>query len=313
MSGLYLVTGGAGFIGSHVAGALAARGDRVRILDDLATGKRENLDGVLTGVDLRRGDVRDPSAVRAALRGVDTVIHLAGLRSVPRSCDHPDQVREVNVAGTRNVLDCARQAGVRRVVAASSVLVYGDGEYPQHEEQPLRPVSAYGQGKVEAERECARVAAEGLEVVVLRYFNVYGPRQNGATRYAAVIPEFITRLAAGQPCLIYGDGRQTRDFVYISDAVRATLAACIADVPSGTAINVGSGKEMSILDLAAGLRRLLGSNLEPVFHPARNRDICRTLADTRRCEKLLRIRPEVGFQAGLERTADWMLRRHERG
>ncbi len=309
MGGPYLVTGGAGFIGSHVAGALAARGDRVRVLDDLATGKRENLDGVLPGVELRRGDVRDPSVVRAALRGVDIVVHLAGLRSVPRSCDHPDQVREVNVAGTRNVLACARQGGVRRVVAASSVLVYGDGEHPQREEQPLRPASAYGQGKVEAERECARLAAEGLEVVVLRYFNVYGPRQDGATRYAAVIPEFITRLAAGQPCLIFGDGRQTRDFIYISDAVRATLAACLADVPSGTAINVGSGKEVSILDLAAALRRLLGSEQGPVFQPSRSGDICRSLADTRRCENLLRVRPEVELQAGLERTAAWMLGR----
>jgi nucleoside-diphosphate-sugar epimerase len=300
---LILVTGGAGFMGSHLVAALAARGERVRVLDSLATGKRNNLAGLEGVVDFRIGDIRRPEDVRGAVQGADCVVHLAGLRGVPRSQDHPGLIREVNVTGTSNVLACARAEGVTRVVYASSVLVYGGGPFPQEENQIPRPVSPYGASKLESEALC-----QGRETVILRYFNVYGPRQDPGSPYAAVIPEFISRLAADEPYFIFGDGRQTRDFVYVEDAVRATLAACTARIAPGTVINVGSGRETSVAELAAFIRRLLGKQREPAYRPPRPNDTRRSLAHTRRCRELLALEDCTSIEVGLKKAIVWHLK-----
>src|SRR5581483_5030709 len=255
---LYLVTGGAGFIGSNLAEGLLRRGARVRVLDNFSTGRRENLEGL--DVELVEGDLRDPDVVRRAVAGVDGVFHEAALRSVPRSVDDPQASNEVNVTGTLGLLMACRAAGVRRVVYASSSSVYGDDPtLPKVETLPTRPVSPYAVSKLAAEHYChVFTRLYGLETVSLRYFNVFGPRQNPESKYSAVIPRFLELALAGEPLEIHGDGEQSRDFTYIDNVVDGNLRAMEAPGVAGEVFNLACGARYSLLAIAAAVEAFLG-------------------------------------------------------
>jgi UDP-glucose 4-epimerase len=289
---MYLVTGGAGFIGSHIVEALVCQGKSTRILDDFSTGSRKNIP--IPGSDSRvpaargagsveivEGDIRDLNVVRQAMRDVDYVVHQAALVSVPQSIADPQTTHAVNVTGTLNVLVAARQAGVRRVVFASSCAVYGDNDdLPLNENATPRPLSPYAASKLCGEMYClAFTQAYGLPTVCLRYFNVYGPRQDPAGDYAAVIPKFVERMKAGLPPVIHGDGKQTRDFVYVGDVVRANLLASEHEAAAGQVLNVTSGRSVSLLQLVDMLNGLCGTELSPTFGPERPGDIRHSQGD----------------------------------
>jgi UDP-glucose 4-epimerase len=278
---LYLVTGGAGFIGSNIVERLALQGKRVRVLDNFTTGKRENLLPWLDRLELLEGDIRDLGAVRQATEGAEYVLHQAALPSVPGSVADPATTHEVNVTGTLNVLIAARDAGVKRVVFASSCAVYGDNDnLPLREEVPPRPLSPYAASKLAGEMYCqAFHSAYGLATVCLRYFNVYGPRQDPNGAYAAVVPKFATQMAVGLSPVIYGDGKQTRDFVYVGDVVRSNLLACENEGVIGSILNVASGERISLLELVDTLNALLGTCLSPRFEPERKGDIRHSVGD----------------------------------
>ena len=302
-----VVTGGAGFIGSSLVRALLAAGEQVRVLDDLSTGRRANLDGLLGEVELLVGDVREPARTRRALRRAEVVYHLAALPSVARSVAEPRASHSVNAEGTLNLLLAARDQGVRRVVYASSSSVYGDTPVlPKHEDMPVAPRSPYAASKLAGEGYCRAFAhAFGLETVSLRFFNVFGPRQDPASQYAAVVPRFVTRMLAGQPPQIRGDGGQTRDFTFVANAVHACRLAAAAPAASGEACNVGCDQRISVLDLVELLNQLLGTALEPVFAPPRPGDVRDSQAAIGKAERLLGYRPLVAVQAGLARTVEW--------
>jgi nucleoside-diphosphate-sugar epimerase len=299
---LYLVTGGAGFIGSNIVEKLVRQREQVRVLDNLATGKRENLRPWLDRVELVVGDVRDLEVVRGAMAGVDYVLHQAALPSVPSSIADPLTAHEVNVTGTLNVLVAARDARVKRVVLASSCAVYGDNDdLPLRESAAPKPLSPYAATKLAGEVYCqAFSSVYGLSTVCLRYFNVYGPRQDPAGHYAAVIPRFVARVKAGQPPVIYGDGQQTRDFVHVSDIVRANLLACEHPSVPGHVINVASGRSVSLLELVDTLNGLAGTQLSPTFEPERAGDIRHSVGDTEQLVTLLDFRVETPLPEGLE-------------
>jgi nucleoside-diphosphate-sugar epimerase len=303
-SGVALVTGGAGFIGSHLVEALLERGRRVRVLDDFSSGRGEFLppDADLEVYD---GDIRDPQALERITVGVDVVFHQAALRSVPGSVEDPYSYHDINVTGTLRLLLAARAAGVRRVVFASSSAVYGDPPVmPLHEELRPRPISPYGASKLSGEHYCANFSHHyGLETVCLRYFNVFGPRQDPASTYAAVVARFIDAARRGVPLEVHGDGTQTRDFVYVGDVVDANLAAAEAPGASGHVLNVASGLGTSVLDIAGALEQMLGRPL-PVRHtPVRPGDVSHTLADISRAREWLGFVPAVSLAEGLRRTA----------
>ncbi|HEX9205998.1 MAG TPA: SDR family oxidoreductase, partial [Candidatus Deferrimicrobiaceae bacterium] len=276
----YLVTGGAGFIGSNLTRALLAAGHRVRVLDNFLTGKRENLAGLAEAhvgtFELVEGDIRDPAATRKAVEGVEYVLHQGALPSVPRSVADPVLSNEINVAGTVNVLVAARDAGVRRVVFAASSSAYGDTpELPKRESMTPNPKSPYAAQKLAGEHYM-RIFREvyGLETVSLRYFNVFGPRQDPKSMYAAVIPRFITCVMKGEPPTVYGDGLQTRDFTYIDNVVQANLAACAApNSACGGVFNIACGERVSLLDILGIVYELAGKRVEPVFEPSRPGDV----------------------------------------
>lgn len=297
----YLVTGGAGFIGSHIAAALAARGDDVRVFDNFSTGKHSNLAQV-PQVEIVEGDLRDRAAVARAVNGMNYVLHLAAMVSVPQSMSDPVSTDAVNVTGTLHVLEAARQAGVRRVVLASSCAVYGDNdELPLKEISQTRPLSPYAASKLTGEILCQTYyRAYGLPTVCLRYFNIYGPRQDPNSEYAAVIPKFAQRLKAGQPPTVFGDGTQTRDFVHVSDVVRANLLACERDGAIGQVLNVASGRGTSLLDLISTLNDLLGASIGPEFAPARSGDIRHSRGDGALIATTLGFRPEMSLVDGLK-------------
>ncbi len=320
---VYLVTGGAGFIGSHVVEALVRAGERVRVLDDLSTGSLRNLEEALglapgslrppapgdvvrvaDGCELIVGDLRDPEVLRRACAGVEIVVHEAALRAVPRSVDDPLSTHEVNVTGTLRLLLAAREAGVRRVVFASSSSVYGASlEVPKVETMTPAPVSPYAVSKLAGEHYC-RVFFElyGLETVSLRYFNVFGPRQDPASRYAAVIPRFLAAALEGRPLEVHGDGLQSRDFTYVRNVVRATLLAATAPQAAGQVLNVGAGETYSILDLVRALEEIFGRRLGVRHTPPRPGDVRITLADISRARAVLGYEPEVDFLEGLRHT-----------
>jgi UDP-N-acetylglucosamine/UDP-N-acetyl-alpha-D-glucosaminouronate 4-epimerase len=300
------VTGGAGFIGSNLVDALVDEGHMVRVLDDLVTGSRDNVN---PAAEVTIASVADTDAVRGAIEGCDTVFHVGALRAVERSVGDPLATDLSNVHGTLTVLHAAHEAGVRRVVSASSSSVYGGAkQVPTPETAPLMPRSPYAVSKMAGEHYC-RVYTElyGLETVSLRYFNVYGPRQRPDSPYAAVIPLFIDALRKGEPPIVHGDGRQSRDFTYISDTVAATIAAAQApaDKCAGRAYNVAPGETHDLLDLLAILARLVGVEPKPEHTDERAGDVRRTWADPSAARRDLGFSCEVGFEEGLRRTVDW--------
>jgi UDP-glucose 4-epimerase len=300
-----LVTGGAGFIGSHLVDALVEAGQRVRVLDDLATGRPEN---VHPDAELIEGSIADPDAVARAVAGTDVVFQLGALGAVARSVADPRASDAVNVHGTLTVLTLARDAGVRRVVFASSSSVYGGAtEVPTPESAPTRPRSPYAVTKLAGEWY-TRVFSElfELETVALRYFNVFGPRQRPDSTYAAVIPLFAAALMAGERPTVHGDGLQSRDFTYVSDVVAANLAAASVPAANGKVYNIAPGEGATLLDLLAILGRLLGVTPDPEFGPARPGDIHQSCADASAARAELGWAPAVGFEAGLARYVDWL-------
>lgn len=303
-----LVTGGAGFIGSHLVEALVRRGQRVRVLDDLSAGSLKNLRAVAERIEFIRGDVRDEKAIRKGLKGVEVVYHQAALRSVPKSVGNPIGYHEVNVTATLQLLHLAKEARVRRIVYASSSSVYGDETpLPQSEELFPAPQSPYAASKLAMEVYCTMYSRLfGLETVGLRYFNVFGPRQSLESKYAVAVPRFITSLLKGEPPPIHGNGRQTRDFTYVENVVRANLRAAVASrKASGQVFNVASGSRHSVVELARLLSRILEIDIAPRFTPKRAGDVLHTWADIRRAQRRLGYRVAVSFEEGLRRTASW--------
>ncbi|MBI3269631.1 MAG: NAD-dependent epimerase/dehydratase family protein [Planctomycetes bacterium] len=302
-----LVTGGAGFIGSNLAHTLVRRGDSVRILDDLSTGRRQNLAGIEDAVDFRHVDLRDADAVARAMEGIEVVFHLGGLNSVPRSLKNPLATHQANVSGTVNILWSARRAGTRRVVFASSSSVYGDHEAGiDREELPLRPKAPYSVSKVAGELYAKTFTRNyGLETVCLRLFNVFGPRQNPASEYAAVIPRFILALSRGEPVTLFGDGTQSRDFTFVENVVHAHLLAATAPAAGGESINVACGASWSLRDLVARLEGILGVRATVRTEPQRAGDRRHSEADISKARRLLGYSVQVDFAEGLRKSAAW--------
>jgi UDP-glucose 4-epimerase len=304
-----LVTGGAGFIGSNLVEALLERGDDVRVLDNYSTGSRANLASLGRDVEVVEGDLRSYERVHTAVRGVELVFHQGALGSVPRSVQDPLTSTAVNVEGTVNVLLAARDEGVRRVVAASSSSVYGDGgQFPRVETQSPDPISPYAVAKLAAERFCVSFArVYGIETVALRYFNVFGPRQDPTSQYAAVVPKFVRAIADGEPVTIHGDGEQSRDFTYVENIVEANLQAADARGAEGRVLNIAAGSSETVNTLAATIGRLLGRDVERTYGPAQPGDVRESWADVSAAREAIGYEPKVSFEEGLQRTIDAML------
>jgi UDP-glucose 4-epimerase len=300
-----LVTGGAGFIGSHLAQALLARGDTVRVLDNFSSGSRENLAGL--DVEIVEGDMRQHEDVDAAVKGVDLIFHHAAYVSAPKSVVEPQECFDINVLGTMTLLEAARRAGAAWVVLASSAAVYGEPDrLPLSETDPTRPLSPYGVSKLVNEAYASYYTqACGLPVTALRYFNVYGPRQSPASDYAAAVPIFLRRLLDGRPALIYGDGSQTRDFVFIADLVRANLMMPGYPAAAGEVFNICGGQEISILDLASAMGRLLPDAPAIEYGPPRQGDILRSVGSPAKASAI-GFQAETSLEDGLRITADWL-------
>lgn len=304
---LFLVTGGAGFIGSHIVRRLLDLGERVRVLDDCSTGNRDNLSDVAHRIDFIRGSITETATAEAAMNGCDYCIHQAAVPSVPRSVADPARTHEANVTGTMNVLLAAREAGVRRVVMASSSSVYGNAAtLPVDESLPVAPISPYAVSKAAAEMY-ARVFSElyELDVVSLRYFNVFGPRQDPNSPYSAVIPLFIHAMLEGTPPTIYGDGWQARDFTFVGNVAAANVKACFAPGRIAGTYNVAAGEPRSLLELIDALNEILGTSITPQFADPRPGDVVRSHAAVARAEKTFGFRPQVGFREGLSETVAW--------
>lgn len=303
----YLVVGGAGFIGSNLVRRLCDMRESVAVFDNLSTGKKSNLAGLAGGITFIKGDIRDQQAIARAMRTIEYVFHEAALTSVPQSIDDPALVAEVNIQGTINVLSAARDAGVQRVIFASSSAVYGNhSREAARESMPPRPISPYGISKLAGEHYC-RVFSElhGLPTVCLRYFNVFGPRQDFNSGYAAVIPTLITQLLNKKAPTIHGDGRQRRDFTYVSNVVEANLKAAQSSLTNGEGVNIGGGEKVTINELARQLQMILGTNLKPRHKPPRPGDIKSSYADISRAQQLLDYQPAISFAEGLILTAKW--------
>jgi nucleoside-diphosphate-sugar epimerase len=304
-----LVTGGGGFIGSNVVRALLARGDDVRVLDNFSTGSRTNLAGLEQDVQLVEGDLRSYERVHAAIRGVEVVFHQGALPSVPRSVQDPLTTTAVNIEGTLNVLLAARDEDVRRIVNASSSSVYGNtGTLPRIESQAPDPISPYAVAKLAAERFCTSFSrVYGMEIVSLRYFNVFGPHQDPSSQYAAVVPRFIRAIADGDAVTIYGDGDQSRDFTFVDNVVGANLLAADAPGVGGEILNVATGGSVTVNALADAIGSLLDKPVEKAYEPARKADVLASWADIQEARRLLGYEPQVDFHDGLRRTADYLL------
>jgi UDP-glucose 4-epimerase len=306
--GVTLVSGGAGFIGSHLVQALSDQGRRVRVLDDLSTGLRANIAAAAGGgPELVEADVADAAAVARCMDGVDVVYHLAALASVQLSVEAPARTHRVCALGTLNVLDAARRGGVRRVVYAGSSSAYGipDGDV-QSEDDPVRPLSPYAAEKLAGEMYCQAFAASfGLETVRLRFFNIYGPRQRADSPYSGVIALFVAALTEGRTPTVFGDGLQSRDFTYVSDVAQALLRAAEAPGISGGVYNIGTGRGVSLLELLAALNHQLGTSISPRHAPPRAGDVRHSRADITRARRELGYEPAVAFEEGLARTLRW--------
>lgn len=302
----YLVTGGAGFIGSHLSEELVRRGHRVRVLDNLSTGKRINLEH-LPEVEFLNGDIADAETCTNAVSGIDYVLHQAAIPSVPRSVKDPVTSNRSNLDGTLNVLVAARDAGVRRLVFAGSSSAYGDTPtLPKREDMPTRPLSPYALQKLVGEQYCQMFTElYGLETVVIRYFNVFGPRQDPGSPYSGVISLFSTALLAGRQPTIYGDGGQTRDFTFVSNVVDGVLRACEAPRASGAVINVATGGRISLNQLLQSMNAIVGTDIAPIYAEARAGDVRDSQADISKAQTLLGYEPHVDLDEGLRRTLDW--------
>jgi len=300
----FLVTGGAGFIGSHIAEALVERGDRVRVFDNLSTGHLSNLDGFSDGVEFVEGELIDAEAVSKVVEGVDCIFHQAALASVPRSVERPLDTNAACVTGTLTLLDAARRAGVRRLVYAASSSAYGDQPTSSKRETDLpAPISPYGAAKLAAEHYChAFTATYGFETVCIRYFNVFGPRQDPDSPYSAVIPLFITAMLEGRQPVIFGDGLQSRDFTFVANVVHGNLLAADAENVAGRTLNLANGKSTDLLTLIDVLDRLLGTDIQPTHAEPRPGDVRESLADVTRARNLLGYEPLVDFEEGLRRS-----------
>jgi nucleoside-diphosphate-sugar epimerase len=310
----YLVTGGAGFIGSHVVDRLMAQGHQVRVLDDLSSGKRENFAHHGSKVEFIQGDIRDRLMARQAMQGIEYVIHEAAWRSVPKSMNDPYGYTEVNVLATASLLEEAAKQKVKRFVCVSSSSVYGETEeMPLREDMPARPISPYAASKLADEIYCGLFSRGfGLETVAVRYFNVFGPRQSLENEYAVVIPKFIACLLRKESPPVYGDGKQSRDFTYIDNVVEGTLLAAQVPGVNGEVFNIALGEEHTVLDLLKELNAIMGLSVAPAFKPPRAGDVLRTLADSSKARRLLGFKGSITFAEGLRRTAAWF-REHPPG
>jgi len=301
-----LVTGGSGFIGSNLVEELLERGREVKVLDNFSTGRRENLAHLTGHIELIEGDLRSYERVHNAVRGCEVVFHQGALPSVPRSVQDPISTNDVNVIGTLNVLLAARDAGVRRVVFASSSSIYGDlPGLPRVETLPVGPAAPYAVSKLAAEQYC-QVATKvyGLETVALRYFNVFGRRQDPLSHYSAVIPKFITALQDGRAPVIFGTGEQSRDFTHITNVVNANFLAADAPDAAGHVFNVGNGESHSLNELASVLARIIGVDIEPEYAPPRTGDVAMSWADISKARDLMGYEPDIGFEDGLALTIE---------
>ncbi|HYO98855.1 MAG TPA: SDR family oxidoreductase [Pyrinomonadaceae bacterium] len=308
LSGIVLVTGGAGFIGSHIAATCAERGARVRVIDDLSTGHPENLQEIGGEIDFVRGSLNDEATLRRALEGVELVFHEAAIPSVPRSVENPRESHRACAEATFSLLLAARESGVRRVVYAASSSAYGDQPtLPKVETMPPDPLSPYAAAKLMGEYYCqVFTRTYGLETVALRYFNVFGPRQDPSSAYSGVISRFIAALSTGQTPVIYGDGEQSRDFTYVSNVVDANLRAAETTRGVGQIINVANGKRVTLNELLDMLKRIMGStDVQAEYREARIGDVKHSLADITRAREFLGYEPQVELEEGLRRTIDW--------
>jgi len=304
-----LVTGGAGFIGSNLTEALLQRGHAVRVLDNFSTGKRENLifDQAYPSLEIIDGDVRDLKSCEKAVQGMEYIFHQGALPSVQRSVEDPETSHAVNAGGTLNILLAAREKGVKRVMYAASSSVYGDTPtLPKHEEMPPNPLSPYALQKYVGEQYCRLFfQLYGLETISLRYFNIFGPKQDPNSLYSAVIPKFIDALIQGRAPTIFGDGEQSRDFTYIENVVQANLLAMSAEHVRGEAVNIACGKRISLNELFKVLKEILGSKQSPVYQEPRQGDVKHSLADIRRAKEIIDYEPKVGIEPGLKKTVDF--------
>ncbi|MBA4420699.1 MAG: LPS biosynthesis protein WbpP [Anaerolinea sp.] len=303
-----LVTGGAGFIGSHLVFSLLENGYQVKVLDNLSTGNQENLALFIDHVDFIHGDIRDKALVKSCLRGVDVVFHLAAQISVAESMQDPGGCFDINVTGTNTLLQCSAESGVKRMVISSSAAVYGDqGQLPIMEDTELRPLSPYAASKLMDETLAGMYSRSfNLPVTCLRYFNVYGPRQDPSSPYAAAIPIFIRQLLSGSNAILYGDGGQTRDFIYVADVARANILAAENGSAEGAVMNICTGQQISIMDLLTLLQQLIPGSHHVNKQPARLGDIYHSYGNPLRAKELISFEASVSFSEGLERTIEWM-------
>lgn len=304
----YLVTGGAGFIGSNIVKELLQQGQEVVVLDNFSTGKRENILPFMntSGFTMIEGDLRSFHIVRAAVKGVDYILHQGALPSVPRSNNDPITTNDVNILGMLNILEAAKEFGVKRVVVASSSSIYGNSEtLPKVENMPVNPLSPYALTKYAQERYCQIFSQiYGLETVSLRYFNVFGPNQDPNSQYSAVIPKFIRLIKNGIEPVIYGDGSQSRDFTFVENNVWANIQACTAPQAAGEVINIACGEHYTLIELVNMINEILGTNIEPKFAPDRTGDVKHSLAGIGKAQELLGYEVRVDFKEGLERTIE---------
>jgi nucleoside-diphosphate-sugar epimerase len=303
----YLVTGGAGFIGSNIVGELLQRGEQVRVLDNFATGRRENLQEFISKIELIEGDLRSYHIVREAVDGVDIILHQGALPSVPRSINDPITTNQVNVEGTLNILEAARDAKVKRVVFASSSSIYGDSEkLPKQEDMIPNPLSPYAVSKLAGEKYCQVFARiYNLHTTALRYFNVFGPRQDPTSQYSAVIPRFIQAVLQDRSPLIYGDGKQSRDFTFVRNVIEANILASQLDSPPGMVFNCACHERIDLNQLVETINKLLGKKVKPENAAARPGDVIHSFADIERISKYLHYKPLIYFEEGLGRTIEW--------
>ncbi len=307
----FLITGGAGFIGSHIVEELVNSGARVRVLDNFSSGREENLKAFRNKIELLKDDIRDPAACLKACRGMDFILHQAALRSVPRSLKDPREYNEVNINGTLNMLEAARRIKAKSFIFASSSSIYGEAlRFPQKESDLPRLISPYALSKLAGEYYCRIFSLHyGLPTVSLRYFNVFGPRQALDDEYAVVIPKFIACIMDNEHPPVYGSGKQSRDFTFVKNVVSANLAAIRKNSLQGRVFNIASGRPYAILELVRILNRLIGKNISPVFLKPRPGDVFKTHADLADSKKLLKFTPEIGFIEGLKQTVEYFKER----